>query len=197
VIDDDLELASGAYGATWAAHVKAQPEIKGARASLVVGGSRLDVSAIAGGGLRAMAEPTTQDDHIYKANRPDGAVWRLEIDSAKGKPARRFRTWLRAAASGAAPAEAAGVRGQGIEGAIGPVGSARVAVLFSGPAGGTIALPAGVGGALVTGLEAKGAYRASAAPASGGGCTVTVARGGNAAADPSGSLGIDLAPCRK
>jgi hypothetical protein len=197
VVDDDLELASGEYGATWAAHVKAQPEIKAGRASVVIGGSRLDVSAVAGGALRAVAEPTTQDDHIYKANRPDGAVWRLEIESARGRPARRFRAWLRAVASGAAPATAAAVSGQGIEGVVGPVGGARVAVLFAGPAGGTIGLPAGVGGALVTGLDASGAYGASAAPAAGGGCTVTVARGGKAAADPSGSLGIDLAPCRK
>jgi len=144
-----------------------------------------------------VAEPTTQDDHIYKANRPDGQVWRLEIESAKGKPARRFRAWLRAAASGAAAGEATALRGQGIEGAVGPVGQARVAVLFAGPAGGTIALPAGVGGALVTGLEASGVYRASAAPAAGGGCTVTVARGAGSSADPSGSLGIDLAPCKK
>ena len=196
VIDDDLEVASGDYAATWAAHVKAQPEIKGARASAVIGGSRLDVVAVAGGAVRAVAEPTTQEDHIYKANRPDGAVWRIEIETAKGKPGRRIRTWLRATDRAAAPAEAVAVQGQGIEGAVGPVGSARVAVLFAGPAGGSIALPAGVGGALVAGLEAGGAYTASAVPAAAG-CTVTLARGGPAAADPSGSLAIDLAPCRK
>ena len=196
VIDDDVEVTSGAYGVTWAAHVKAQPEIKGARASVVIGGSRLDLTAVAGGAPRAVAEPTTQDDHIYRANRPDGAVWRIEIETAKGKPARRIRTWLRAADRGAAPAEAAAVQGQGIEGAIGPAGGGRVAVLFAGPAGGSIALPAGVAGALVTGLEPGGAYRASAA-AAGGGCAITVARGGGTAADPSGSLGVDLAPCRK
>jgi hypothetical protein len=197
VIDDDIELASDGYGATWAVHVKAAPEIKGARASALVGGSRLDVVALAGGVPRAVAEPTTQDDHIYRANRPDGAVWRIEIESAKGKPTRRIRTWLRAADKAAAPAVATSVQGQGIEGAVGPVGPARVAVLFSGAAGGTIALPAGVGGALVTGLEAKAAYTASAAAAPGGVCKVTVARGGGAAADSSGSLGVDLAPCRK
>ena len=197
VIDDDIELASGEYGATWAAHVKAAPEIKGARASAVVGGSRLDVVALAGGAPRAVAEPTTQDDHIYRANRPDGPVWRIEIESAKGKPTRRIRTWLRAADKAAAPAAATSVQGQGIEGAVGPVGPARVAVLFSGATGGTIALPAGVAGALVTGLEAKAAYTASAAARPGGGCKVTVARGGGTAADSSGSLGVDLAPCRK
>jgi hypothetical protein len=196
VIDDDLELSKGEYGATWAAHVRSAPEIKGPRASVVVGRSRLDVTAVAGGALRAVSEPTTQDDHIYRANRPDGAVWRLEIESAKGKPLRRIRTWLRAAASGAAPAEASAVSGQGIEGAVGPVGQARVAVLFAAPAGGTIALPPAVAGALVAGLEPGGAYTARAAPA-GGGCTLSVARGGSSTADPSGSLAVDLAPCRK
>ena len=197
VIDDVVELADGGYGATWAAHVKAAPEVKGGRASAVVGGSRIDVVAVAGGTLRAVAEPTVQDDHIYRANRPDGAVWRIEIDSPRSGTARRFRTWLRAADRAAAPVQAVSVSGQGIEGAIGPVGPARIAVLFARPDGGSIALPAEVGGALVTGLEAGGVYSASAAHAAGGGCAVTVARGGAATADPSGSLGIDLAPCRK
>ena len=197
VIDDDLELADAGYRATWAAHVKAAPQVEGGRASALVGGSRVDVLAVAGGSPRVVAEPTTPDDHIYRANRPDGAVWRVEIESATGNKRRRIRTWLRAAAKDAAPAEAMALGGQGIEGAIGRVGAARVAVLFATPAGGSIALPADVGGAMVTGLEPMGAYKAEARPIAGGGCKVTVAPGGDGAADPSGSLAVMLAPCRK
>ena len=200
VLDDLVELTKDSYGATWTAHVRSAPEIAGTRASARTGSSRLDVYALlpAGGQVRGVQEPTLEDDHIYIGNKPDGQVWRIEVDTPRGSESRHIRTWLRATNAGATPDKVTAVRGEGLSGAVGVVEATRVAVLFAdGAAGGQAAVPGGgLGRAVITGLAPGGAYKAAAAPAAGG-CRIDVARGGETRADPSGTIALDAAACAK
>jgi hypothetical protein len=208
VMDDDVEVAEGGTGVTWAAHVAVAPSIAPPRVVASVGQSRLDLVALAPAraALRAPAEPTTQDEHIYKANRPDGAVWRIEIETPRGDPHRRVRVWMRAASAGAAPPEVVPIAGSGLGGAVGPVGAAgRVAVLFAeaGASRGEVILPGGVARAVVVGLEAGAGYEVAVRPSAGAaaGCQLALAAGaarsGAAKADEAGAIAVDLARCSR
>jgi len=202
VTDDVIELTKDSYGATWVAHVRPRPEVAGMRASAVVGGSRLDVHAVAPAGavVRAVEEPTPtiEDDHIYVGDKPDGEVWRIEVDTPRGSESRRIRTWMRAANAGAGPDQVAPVAGEGLSGAVGVAEASRVAVLFAdGADGGRAPVPgAPLARALVVGLAPGEAYRAAAQPA-GQGCQLEVARdaAGTVRADPSGTVTLDTAAC--
>jgi hypothetical protein len=197
--DDQVVLTDDKFGVTWAAHVRALPEVAGTRASAVWGESRVDVHAVAPQGalVRGVKEPTTKDDHIYRANLPDGDVWRIEVETARGEEARHVRTWIRAANAGAAPDQVVTVAGTGLSGAAGIVEAARVAVLFAdGAAGGQAAVAGGrLARAIVTGLAPGEAYRASAQ--AGEACRIEVVReaGGSVRADPSGTILLDTAAC--
>jgi hypothetical protein len=203
VIDDQIGLTKDDYGATWVAHVRSRPQISGLRASSVTGGSRMDVHAIepAQAQVRAVEEPTptAEEDHIYIGNKPDGRVWRIEVDTPRGSEERHIRTWIRAANAGAAPDQVTAVRGEGLAGAVGMVEATRVAVLFGGADGGSAAVPgAALGRALVVGLAPGEAYRANARPDQGG-CRIEVARdaGGGVRADPSGTIAVEAADCAR
>jgi hypothetical protein len=200
VTDDVVDVTKGSYGATWVAHVRPHPEVVGTRASAVVGGSRLDVHSLSEGVLRAVEEPTPtiEDDHIYVGDKPDGEVWRIELDTPRGSESRRIRTWMRATNAGTGPDQVAAVRGEGLSGGVGVAEAVRVAVLFAdGVGGGSAAVPgAALARALVVGLAPGEAYRAAAQPAAGG-CRVEVARdaAGTSKADPSGTVTFDTKAC--
>ena len=201
VTDDAIDLAKGSYGATWVAHSKARPQGRGAHVFTQVGSSRLDAVALApkGAAIRTVAEPTPSEDHIYRANRPDGEVWRLEVDTPRGEPTRRIQTWMRAAPAGAAPARVTAVRGKGLAGGVGQVGQVQTAVLFADShAGGEVELPAGPVRALVVGLE-PGAMVTALTKRTGRGCTIAIkaGQGGAARTDPAGAVMIDLAGCKR
>ena len=198
VTDDQIVLTDDGYGVTWAAHVRAAPQVAGTRASAVWGESRVDVHALAPQGalVRGVKEPTAKDDHIYRANLPDGDVWRVEIETARGEEARHIRTWIRAANAGAAPDSVVAVRGNRLSGAAGVAEAARIAVLFAdGADGGDAVVEGRITRALITGLTPGEAYRAAATAASG--CRVEVKResGGTVRADPSGTILLDTAAC--
>ncbi|HTE52956.1 MAG TPA: heparinase II/III family protein [Kofleriaceae bacterium] len=199
VTDDQVELTEDGTGVTWEAHVRTAPEVTGSRATAVVGGSRVDMYAIApdGAAMRALKEPTTKDDHIYKANVPDGDVWRIEFDTPRGSESRRMRAWVRAANAGAAPDQVLAVRGKGLSGAVGAVETARVAVLFADKEDGGEATVGGgaIGRALVVGLTPGQSYRATAEA----GCRIQVVRdaSGSVKADPSGTIEVDTSRCAR
>jgi hypothetical protein len=198
VTDDVVELTEDETRVAWAAHVTSAPEVVGGRASAVVGGSRVDVHAIAPDGARVVAvkEPTSKSDHIYEANVPKGDVWRIEIETPRGSESRRMRAWVRAANANAAPDQVTTVRGAGLAGVVGAVEAARVAVLFADKVdGGEATVPGPVGRAFVVGLAPGEAYRAEAQA----GCKIRLARdaAGTAKADPSGTIQVDTTACAR
>jgi hypothetical protein len=150
VIDDRLTLTDGNSRASWAAHTTVAPDVQGSRASARVGASRVDLVTLepAGAVATARKEPTPTGDGPYRANVPWGPMWRLEVASPAGAPARRFLHVVAAAAAAEAPPEVTRIQGAGLDGA--RVGES--AVLFTDE-GGTTTLPQPTSDALVVALD--------------------------------------------
>jgi hypothetical protein len=194
-VEDRVELTDGNSGVTWAGHTSSAPHIDGNRLIAVVGGSKLEVTALWPDNAkpRALKEPTpTADDGLYVVDMPYGNVWRSEIDTERGDVQRRLVTFLRADAAGAPPAPVRRLVGKGLSGGAGKAGSAAVAVVFAADGqGGTIELPTGTSRLVVAGLTVESSYAVTAAAAATG-CTVTV--GPAATGRASGAAGsLDLA----
>lgn len=187
VIDDRVTLADGKWGVTWAAHVTSAPKVSGNVASAKVGRSRVDIVTVLPerGRAQPRKEPTVKTDHPYMTNAPWGPMWRLEVPSARGQPARRFLHVVQAGAAKDAPPTVTWAGGRGLYG----VNVAGAAVLFAhSPDGGqaTIAAPK----AWVYGLQPGARYRVTAT-----GCEVQVARGGGVAATAGGAVRVSAGSC--
>jgi hypothetical protein len=199
VTDDQVELTEDDSAVGWAAHVMTAPEVAGARASAVVGGSRVDIFALAPAraAMRSAMEPTGKADHIYEANVPKGDAWRIEFDTPRGAESRRMRAWVSASNAGAAPVAPTAVSGKGLSGAVGAVETDRVAVLFADKEGGGEAtVPGGaLARAVVVGLAPGEGYKVAAE----GACRVQVVRdpGGSVKADAGGMIVVDTSRCTR
>ena len=132
VIEDDIGLKSGDFGAVWAAHATRPPRVDGSLVRVAVGDSRADIQTLFPGGARTriLREPTPSGDGPHRRNQPWGAMWRIEVTSPVGDTDRRFLHWITARGAAHRSVLASPVQGEGVSGAAGAVPSGAVAVLF-------------------------------------------------------------------
>ncbi|HEY7956981.1 MAG TPA: heparinase II/III family protein [Polyangia bacterium] len=200
VIDDRLALEDKKYGVTWTAHFTVAPEQKGAHASAVVGGSRVDVTTLWPAGAQATVhkEPTVKADTPYRIDDPWGPMWRLDVESPRGTEARRFLHVLQASDKRATPTPPRAIAGQGISGV--ELAEPRTDVLFAdAETGGAVTLPSTAGhfadDLLLVGLAPGARYQVTMSR-SGDGCAVRIARGNaGSAASPGGALRVGIGSC--
>ena len=178
VIEDRVTLEEPTYAVAWAAHFTSQPTVEGARASAVIGASRVDVQALEpeGAHAEALREPTLSGDGPHRADHPWGPMWRLEVRGTGGTEERRFLNVITADRAEGTRPDARAVNGKGLRGAVVRLGGQSIAVLFAGPDGGGEApLGAPASSVVIAGLEPGKHYKVSAeAP----GCTVKIASTG-------------------
>jgi hypothetical protein len=164
VIDDQIELARDDIGVTWAAHLTQNPNLGGDLASAVIGASRVDIRTLEPreASAAALHEPTPSEDDSHHLDQPWGPMWRLEIQSPRGKRERSFLNFITTGPA-AAPAPSWQYRsGDGLRGGTGRVENRTLAVFFATPAGaGTVALGGPIDTLVIVGLSPGKHYSAS------------------------------------
>jgi Heparinase II/III-like protein/Alginate lyase len=155
-IDDRVVLTSPEFAVTWAAHVTQTPKLDGDVASVVVGGSRVDVQTIdpPHAAHAALHEPTPSGEGSHRLDQPWGPMWRIEVTSPKGALERSFLHVIRALPATAAPATSQRLSGEGLRGAVSHLDGRATAVLFASPKGeGNVGLGGSIETLVVAGLE--------------------------------------------
>jgi hypothetical protein len=147
---------------------------------------------------RYLKEPTLKSDEMFTKNDPAEGVpsTRLEVESPKGQPERRFLHVISVGANADHPAPAVLVPGEGAEGAA--FGDDAYVFVTAGPQ----KLPAAFGYRapmaasrhVVIGL-APGSKYAVSASANGAVCKVSILPGGGITASEAGTLAIAVRGC--
>lgn len=199
VIEDRVELDSGGFGATWAAHVVTDPAIAGNRVSATVGDSRVDVALVDPERvtIRALREPTASGEGPHRKNSTWGPTWRIEADSPRGAKERRFIAFVSADRKDAKPPAVTPLSGEGLRGAVSQAGGKATAVLFASGADLRAALD-GAEVVVIAGLEPGKRYQARFEPDAG--CSLRLTESSDASAQPAnagGFLRLSTDPCRR
>jgi hypothetical protein len=195
VIADRVKVKEGKIGVTWIAHAQVAPSAEKDHASVIVGGSRADVTTIAPAQstISVVKEPTGSASGVYEANHPRaGGMWRLEVTTPTGSKDRTIYQWITVDAASASNTNTASTpTAIGDDGASGIVGGKRVAVLA--PSARTTTLPHGTALAVLLGLDAGAHYTIAAK-----GCAIDVAKDdhGTQTASEAGSIVISKVECQ-
>lgn len=198
VIHDDVKLERSDFAVAWAAHVTRAPVVNGSTTSVVIGGSRADVTTLlpAAATATVLREPTPSGEGSHRLNQPWGPMWRIEVPSPREQ---REREFLHVVATGPAgsPATSELLRGKGLVGGAALVEGKRVVVLFASDTDGERTAPLGRAAdtAVLVGLAPGKRYRTAVEPL---GCQLRVTEssdGRDPQATSGGFVRIDASRC--